>query len=384
MSKGKKIVGILAFGNEEGGGIYQYTQSIIDALKFDRTKKYVIFCNEKDDRFDNLNIDVRKLPNRNSFFFLKLLEYLQIILKIRNPISFSTNELKSFIDIDIFLCPSISLYPHFFLGKPFVFTLHDMQERYYPEFFTKKDRFFRWLNTKRLSSFANNIICESSFVKKDIIKFLGVSENKITIIESPPPEEFLNFSFEKLQMEKVVKKYSLPEKFIFYPAQCWPHKNHLNLIEAFNIIKSTHPDVNLVFIGSQKEYYKILTKKINDLNLTKKIFHLGYIDYEDLPYLYRLSEMLVMPSLFESVSIPVFEAFAIGTPVCCSNVVALPEQVGDAGVIFDPNNIFDMASKISLLLKDKQFKKELIVKGSQRVSNFNHQNYKVKLIGLFN
>ena len=110
--------------------------------------------------------------------------------------------------------------------------------------------------------------------------------------------------------------------------------------------------------------------------------HLGYIDYEDLPYLYKLSEMLVMPSLFESVSIPIFEAFSIGTPVVCSNVVALPEQVGDSALVFNPIDILDISNKIIMLLENEKLKNDLVKKGFERIKNFNHENYKTKLIQL--
>tara|TARA_R110002050_G_scaffold289115_1_gene441599 strand:+ start:251 stop:1405 length:1155 start_codon:yes stop_codon:yes gene_type:complete len=382
MLKEKNIVGILAFGDEMGGGIYQYTQSLIDALKGDESNKYVVFCNKNDNRFDTLPLEVRKVNKRNRNLQKKMLEYFLIIFNIRKPITFTSNELGTFEDIDLFISPSISLYPHFFIGKPFIFTLHDMQERYYPQFFSKKERFFRWLNARVLCKEAISIICESRFVKNDIIKFLGISKDKISIIESPPPEEFLNFNFKVEKIGEVIRKYNLPDNFIFYPAQDWPHKNHLKLVEAFNIVKKTNPNVSLVFIGSQKENFDVLMEKINNLNLQESIVHLGYIDYEDLPYLYKLSEMLVMPSLFESVSIPIFEAFSIGTPVVCSNVVALPEQVGDSALVFNPIDILDISNKIIMLLENEKLKNDLVKKGFERIKNFNHENYKTKLIQL--
>lgn len=73
---------------------------------------------------------------------------------------------------------------------------------------------------------------------------------------------------------------------------------------------------------------------------------MGYVPQEDMPYLYKLSSALVMPTLFESVSMPIWEAFSLGVPVVSSNVCALPEQVGDAGLLFDPYNIEDIAEKI--------------------------------------
>ena len=123
-------------------------------------------------------------------------------------------------------------------------------------------------------------------------------------------------------------------------------------------------------------------KKIAELNLESRVKHIGYIDYEDIPYLYRMSQMLVMPTLFESVSIPIYEAFALGVPVCCSNVVALPEQVGDAALIFDPHDIEDMSEKIVLLLRDKNLAETLVTKGKLRVNNFDHKNYLNKILSI--
>jgi len=97
-----------------------------------------------------------------------------------------------------------------------------------------------------------------------------------------------------------------------------------------------------------------------------------------------MSEMLVMPTLFESVSIPIYEAFALQTCVCSSNVVALPEQVGDAGIIFNPNDISDISKNIMKILDNKDLKSKITLLGYTRVKNFNHQNYKNKLLKVLN
>ena len=288
--------------------------------------------------------------------------------------------MKIFSDIDLFLSPAISGYPHFYMNKPFVFTLHDMQERYYPEFFSKYENIVRWLKNRALAKSATKIICESSFVKNDIVKFTGVEETKINIIQSPPPEEFLNYKFEERQFEVVKEKYNLPPKFIFYPAQCWFHKNHIKLVEAFNVVSRQIDDVYLILTGSQQNNYNNLIQRIDELSLNDKVRHLGYIDYKDLPYFYKMSQFLVMPTLFESVSIPIYEAFALEVPVCSSDVVALPEQVGDAGVIFEAYNINDMANKMLMYLKNENFRLEKAKKGFERVVDFNHEEYAKKLL----
>ena len=118
------------------------------------------------------------------------------------------------------------------------------------------------------------------------------------------------------------------------------------MLEPFKLDLEQYNDIHLVLTGARQNNYQNVSSKITELELESKVLHLGYIAYEDLPYLYKMSEMLVMPTLFKSISIPIYEAFALKVPVCASNVVALPEQVGEAGLLFDPNNTTEMANKI--------------------------------------
>lgn len=247
-----------------------------------------------------------------------------------------------------------------------------MQERYFPRFFSIFERFNRWLNNRSLSKIASLIICESNFVKSDINFFLSIDEDKIKIVQSPPPKIFLNYKFKIDKFDEVRKKYNLPSKYIFYPAQCWPHKNHIRLLEAFKIVTTYHNDINLVLVGSQQNNYNNLINKVNQYDLAKKVKHLGYIDYEDLAYIYKMSQMLVMPTLFESISIPIYEAFALKVPVCSSDVVALPEQVGSAGIIFKANDTLDMADKMMMYLNDETLRRKKAQKGFEKVSDFDH------------
>lgn len=381
-------IGILALGKKDDGGVYQYAQSIIDALKEDKNKIYIIFCNKNDDRFDKYDLEIRKLDKPQNKISEKIIRIFQQLFFIRNPWFFTKKELDIFADIDIFLSPSISIYPHFYLNKPFVFTLHDMQERYFPDFFSKKDKVLRWLSRRTLTRDADKIICESSFVKKDIINFIGLNESKISVIQSPPPEIFLNFKFDEKRFQIVKDKYNLTEKFIFYPAQYWFHKNHFKLVEAFKIVSKTFDDVHLILTGSKTNNYSVqnynnLLQRIDELSLQDRVKHLGYVDYEDLPYLYKTSQFLVMPTLFESVSIPIYEAFALEVAVCSSNVVALPEQVGDAGLIFNPNDIYDIAENMKKYLNDDSLRKEKARLGFEKVKGFNHENYRTKLLKVF-
>jgi len=377
-------IGILTFVANVDHGVFNYTKSLIDALKNDLTNEYILFCNESDDRFDNYNLEKRKLSKSKNNLFKKVLTFIQFIFLIRKPYLLTKDELDLFHDIKFFISPAVTAYPHFFLNKPFVFTLHDMQEKYYPHYFTLYERFTRWINNKTLAKCAFKIICESEYVKKDIIKFTATIPDNVVIIQSPPPENLVNFLFNKSTYSKIKNKYNLPNNYIIYPAQSWPHKNHLKLLEAFSIVNKNHLGIKLILTGNINNNYKNILKIIDELGISNKVKHLGCISYEELLYVYKMSIMLVMPTLFESVSIPIYESFFLKVPVCASNVFAIPEQVGDAGILFDPNDVYDMADKISILLNDVNLRNEKKELGFKMVSNFNHKEYKDKLMAVLN
>lgn len=381
----KKKIGILTFYPMHGGGIFQYIQSMVDALVADRSNTYIIFADMNDTRFDGYGLEVRKLNPSNRSGVNQVIIFAQLLLGLRWSFFLRNDEKQIYADIDLFMSPATSVYPHLFLRKPFVFTLHDMQEKYYPHAFTWIERFKRELRNRALTKSANAVICESNYVKQDIMHFLGTDSNKIAVIQSPPPSFLLSYEVDQKNFCSVKRKYSLPERYVFYPAQCWFHKNHIKLVDAFNIIvNETDEDVTLILSGSQQDNYPKLVAKIQELGIGHRVKHLGYIDYEDIPYLYKMAQMLVMPTLFESVSIPIYEAFALGVPVCCSNVVALPEQVGDAALIFDPNDPADMANKMLQLLRDASLASELAERGRQRVSSFDHKGYARKILDVIN
>jgi len=377
-----KTIGILAIGNEEGGGTYQYTQSLIDALCRDSERKYVIFINSNDHRFDNSNVEKIIINKPKYRLYEKIIKAFQLLLFIRKPLFFTKYEIDKFKDIDLFICPIISEYPHFYLNKPFIFTLHDFQERYYPYFFSPYQKILRWLNNRALAQSSEKIVCESEYVKNDIIKFTKVSSKKIFVINAPPPKSFLDFEFDDEYKFTVIKKYDLPSKYLFYPAQHWFHKNHINLIKAFKIVLKKKNDLYLILSGSEQNNTANIKKLINELNLTNRVRLIGFINYNDMPYIYKLSQMLVMPSLFESISIPIYEAFSLKVPVCSSNAVGLSEQVARSGLLFNPNNPQDIAEKILNCFKKTNLSSNIVEMGYKNVIRINHDEYKTQLTEL--
>jgi glycosyltransferase involved in cell wall biosynthesis len=190
----------------------------------------------------------------------------------------------------------------------------------------------------------------------------------------------MNFQMSPEQKEQVRSKYNLPNRFLYFPAQSWPHKNHLRLLNALAIVREKHQDISLVLTGGKTDFFNQINTNVFDSHLEGAVHHVGYVDSNDLPYIYLLSEMLIMPTLFESISLPIFEAFSLGVAVCSSDAVALPEQVGDAGITFDPLDVKDMAEKICIFLDDSTLRKKKAVMGHEKIKNFSHEEYQGSLI----
>jgi glycosyltransferase involved in cell wall biosynthesis len=113
--------------------------------------------------------------------------------------------------------------------------------------------------------------------------------------------------------------------------------------------------------------------------LRDKVCHLGHLEQDDLPPIYRLATALIMPSLFESVSIPIYEAFQAGTPVMASNILAIPEQVGDAGLLFDPTSVASIKRAILKMTSDPEAARRLGKRGQDRMAAMTPERYGAQL-----
>ncbi len=364
-------IGVLTISSPDGGGVYQYTLSLLEALKLIRSKFDFVQIRYPD--FPKiLDKDIIINKQKSSVFLkIKRLVHTYTNIAIGNLIPNIHYKLAS---IDLIISPAISLLP-FHMKKKYIVTIHDFQHEYYPNFFTLKERIIRKIVYKTGQK-ASLVICESDFVKRDIMKFLNVSERKIKVVSSPPPSYIQKIEITIYKLKEIKDKYDLPEGYIFYPAQFWYHKNHINLLRALRYIKDKYNlEIPLILVGSKKNNFENVMKEIQNLGLNQQVKYLGYVPDEDMPYLYKLATALVMPTLFESVSMPIWEAFHLGCPVVSSNVCALPEQVGDAGLIFDPYNIEDMAEKIFIIWTNENLRNELINKGFERVKDLTIENY---------
>jgi len=362
-------LGLVALATPRHGGTYQYTRAMIDALKLVHGYKITIYTDSQ--FYADAPFPTRPLVNSR-------------ITQALNLISAELGWRRSdpFIEEDILLAPIYST-ALLHTTRPFAFTLHDLQEHHYPNHFSVFQRFWRHAVNRQITKKAAIILCESKYVKEDIVRIFNVDKQKVEIIVSPPPR-LLNSdrTSTSIVIRDVKTKYNLPSRFLFYPAQFWPHKNHSRLIEAFGRARKMQPDLALVLTGRPQGTFRKVMKQARTAGLERDIRHLGFVQQDELEALYELATMLVMPSLFESVSIPIYEAFMAGTPVAAAAVLAIPEQVGDAGVLFDPHSPDSIASAILLLANDPVRASGYARKGRERMSIATSKRYASNLQSL--
>src|SRR3989339_325296 len=275
--------------------------------------------------------------------------------------------------IDIWWSPLLVLDP-LNLEIPSTFLIPDLQHEYYPEFFTKNELQWRQKQMQLSANKANIIFTISENAKEDIINILNIPSEKVVVIYLDTEPWFSLDPKNKINSQSIKEKYQLPDKYLFYPANTWPHKNHINLLKAFKILKNIHPDLYLVFTGKESNAHDNIREFINTNKLQDHVKYLGHIIREDMPYIYLNAEMLVFPSLFEGFGIPLVEAMKSRCPIVASNNTSIPEIAGNAALFFDPNNPRDIAEKINEVLNNNKLREKLIQNGFLRAKNFSYQN----------
>ncbi len=253
---------------------------------------------------------------------------------------------------------------------PSVLTFWDMQHEFFPEFFSPLDLRRRRMLYRNSAEEATRIIVSATFTKECLVERYGIDPAKITVIFTGIGEGFRAMDDGRL-LEGAREKHGFRRPFLYYPAATWPHKNHRRLLSAFRLLTDRGLfDGDLVLSGIAMQSHGEILAEIGRLGLEERVRVLGYLPSEELPLLYNLATALVFPSLFEGFGIPLVEAMACGCPIICADAASLPEVAGDAGALFDPRSVEDMAETIGRTIADPERLEELRRRGLQRARLF--------------
>jgi glycosyltransferase involved in cell wall biosynthesis len=292
--------------------------------------------------------------------------------------------LAAFSRMDFDFVHSVAGYTHpDLLGHPGVLTINDLQHLHYPDFFAREE----WEERERLyrssAEKAQHIICISEHTRQDVHRQYGVPLEKLTTVWIIPSRNVWREIAVGLQRD-LLRSLGLDGPFFFFPAHCWPHKNHARLVQAFARIRGELPgNFRLVLTGRTFPEEHPARTLIRDLQLELQIVHLGYRSPLEIRALFQGCSGLVFPSLFEGYGMPVAEAIIAGRPVACSNTTSLPEIAGNAALTFDPSDVEDIAAKLLQLATDRECRASLESAALQRRTIFSAHRRAVETLAIY-
>ncbi len=360
------------------GGTEHYVRNLLESLsQIDRENQYFIFTNSENAGTFNIaqdNFSEVKCGFSARYKPLRVL-WEQTIL----PFYVSRYKLDVLFS-PVYVSPMLKLS-----NCRYVVVIHDMMSRRYPENYPKAQLIY--LRTLLLLSArkADRIITVSENTKGDIVNFLRVPEEKISVIYTSglPDEKHARIDNKQL-IETIRKKYNLEDNFILCVATFNPQKNIEGLLRAFYLLKNRYRlNHQLILTGMVLRQGSKMTNLIDKLKLNGSVKITGYIPDEDLQCLYCLAGLFVLPSFFEGLGVTPLEAMVCGCPVATSDIAPIREVVGDAAALFCPYDVQQMADVINKTLCDEEFKKTLIQKGLQRAAQFSWRKTAIETLKLF-
>ena len=338
-----KIAYDLRFAHRPGGGSV-YTCQLLQLLvqNYPDTQWRLIYNPDSQSQKDIIE-NLQKLPHHPG---IDLLPVRSPILSLRQHFEF----LRCRPDADLYH------YTHFdapvgLRRIPLVLTILDLYPLTLPDYCSPAKRaYFKHL-TQYNARRAAIIATISHYSKKDIVEQLNIPEQKIMVTPLGFTDDFHPID-DRQHLDLIRKKYQLPPEFIFYCGNHKPHKNLSRLITAYACLPlSLRQNFPLVLTGKPDGSSRYLRQITDRLKITPNVLFIGWIEQEDLPALYNLACLFVLPSIYEGFGLPPLEAMACGTPVACSHAAAIPEVVGSAGRLFDPYNTDDITATIQTALE---------------------------------
>lgn len=218
--------------------------------------------------------------------------------------------------------------------RPYVYSPYDLQHLHHPEFFTSGQRRSRDRTYGPLAAGATAIVAHTAWNAHDVHVRLGVERERIFVIPlgvtspTPPAPEVVHAAVRRFGGTR--------GGYALYPAQTWPHKNHLGLLACIARLRDAGLSVPVICTGRTNEHHRLVAKESERLGLDKLVHFVGFVSDGDLRALYAGARCLLFPSLFEGWGMPIFDALASGLPVAATSRCGLGEVLGDAAETFDP------------------------------------------------
>ncbi len=286
--------------------------------------------------------------------------------------------------------------PHLFwrprhMPLPYIVTVHDLQTYMNPRpggsLFR---RLFHDALTRKALRRAARVCAISRFTKEETVRLFGVPEQRIEVLYNAIDDQFQRGHATDADRQMIAERYQVNYPFLLYAGNIKPHKNVGRIIEAFSALKGElkkegkFPDLRLILIGDELSQHPDLRRTVVRSGVQNDVRFLGFVPMEVLRIFYDLAKIFVFPSLYEGFGLPPLEAMAHGTPVVTSNTSSLPEVVGDAAVLVNPENVFEIMHALHRALVDQPLRERLKQRCYEQAQRFSWEASVRRLIEIYN
>ena len=260
---------------------------------------------------------------------------------------------------------------------PYVITVHDLLDYMYRARTNNgMRRMMHSYFTRQVMHHAARIFAVSNFTKRDVGRFFDVKPEKIEVVYNALDETFLRGHSTPAEQAIIRGRYQVDSPFLLYAGRISPHKNVARIIEAFSALKGelakegAYPDLKLIVIGDEVSKNPDIRRAVIRSGVQHDVRFLGYVSIDVLRIFFDMAKVFVFPSLYEGFGLPPLEAMAHGTPVVASNITALPEVVGNAALMVNPENVFEISRALLRVLTDQALRERMKAAGLEQAQRF--------------
>ncbi len=378
-----------------GAGVARYTRSLVEALaRLDGRNRYSLF-------YANRGLPRGTPEERQARHVMKAhpnFKGVEVPMSVREMFAV-WQRLRLPVPVDLFTGRCDVLHSPDFVSPPHrtgadVITVHDLSFLVVPECAEPKLAGFLSKSVPGAVRRADRIIAVSEQTKRDLVRLMGVPQEKVTAVYNGVDERFRaagrrEAGAEKAEREALRRKLGLPERFVLHVGTLEPRKNLVRLIAGYEqAVRGGKSDVALVLAGRKGWLYEPIVAAAERVNRQSgtagaRVVLVDYVYDGDLPLLYRMAEVFAYPSLYEGFGLPVAEAMSCGTPVLVSEDGALAEVVGDSAVVVNALSVDSIAQGLSRLLSDGELRHRLCEAGRVRAARFTWEAAAEQVLGVY-
>lgn len=375
-------------------GVEEYTLGLLSELfEFDKKNEYILFVNSWKEpkfnfsyfkKFPNVRVKRFRFPNKLLNFLFWYLGWPKI------------DRMAGGSSVDILFLPNIIFFAASKDVKV-VSTIHDLSfERYSEHFSLKRKLWHLFINARKICRRADKIIAVSISTKNDLVNLYGIQPQKIEVVKSAVSKELKSLDRNNPALIGVKEKYKLPYRFILFLGTIEPRKNITGLVRAYNVLQMelkkqektslVAQDMlryELVIAGEKGWKSEGIFREIEKSPYREKIKVVSKVCDQDKTSLYNLASLFTYPSFFEGFGFPPLEAMACGAPVIASNNSSIPEVVGEAGVLIDPDKPDEIYRAMREILGSRAFRDTLRERGFARAGEFSWRKTAVATFKIF-